>query len=330
MIKLRRSLYWFSGALLLTAAATSAIYAYWVDRGAVEPPFRWLRDLLAIASPGIPPHILDFPSKYPVLLVGFIVVISMIRWAMSVLEQGERQTARSRWAGVAPWAAWTPGAIVRPADLLVMGALAALLGSVVLESLWEESPQEHICCEVDATQSLGCTNAHGPCRLAPGEVVRVTMRADEARNHTGVFLEAKAWYTARYISRHGWRDKDISVGPTGFRFCKRAFGLSRFWWMEWLRPHPEGEWFQVLGRIDRAKHPFPLLDSCNATNARPFVAQRAGELVLLVNDLIFSNNSGVMILEIGRPAEGYESTVEARAHDMGRCRPSFERECEYC
>ena len=310
--KWRRRLYRLSFALFVMAGAMTAPYGRWFDRDAIEPLLRWLREL------------------YPDLLAGFIVATLAIWGIRSVLDRKEREHARSLWAGIAPWTEWARGPAVRPVHLLVALALAGLFGGMALYGGWEEWSEKQICCSDEVVQTSGCADVRGLCRLGSGEAVRVTMRADKARNPTGVFLEAGAWYTARHVSSQGWRDKNLHVGPTGFRFCKRKSGLSRFWWAEWLLPHPDGAWFQVLGRIDREKRPFPILDPCNAAQPRAFVAPQDGELVLLVNDLIFSNNRGVMTLEVGRSARGYEASFEAKARGIGDCRAPFEHGREGC
>ena len=152
----------------------------------------------------------------------------------------------------------------------------------------------------------------------------------QINNGTGILLETSAWYTAQHIRSEGWRDKDIRVNPIGFRFCQNARRLSRFWWMEWLRPYPEGEWFEVLGRIDQEMSVFPVLDSCDAEKPWPFRAPQDGELVLLVNDVIYSNNAGVMTLEIARLGENSRLDWKATPRRHRVCRPPFERGSQYC
>lgn len=69
-------------------------------------------------------------------------------------------------------------------------------------------------------------------------------------------------------------------------------------WLEWLRPYPAGGWYQVVGRIDRGYRVFPVLSNQENREMQPFTftAPADGELVLLVNDLWYSNNAGFMTL----------------------------------
>ena len=70
--------------------------------------------------------------------------------------------------------------------------------------------------------------------------------------------------------------------------------------MEWLRPNPEGGWFQVIGRVDRSREAFAVLGTSNKATLYEFVAPEDGELVLSVNDVSYENNSGWLTIEIGR------------------------------
>ena len=152
------------------------------------------------------------------------------------------------------------------------------------------------------TQSINCNDIRGLCQLGTGEVQRLTISANRARNETGLILKANEIYTIRNITKDEWRDKNIEVERAeGFEFTKGLLGLPRFWWIKWRRPYPEGRWFQVIGRIDRNHKVFPVLDNMDALKPFPFTPPRDGELVLFVNDVIYSNNHGLMVIEISRP-----------------------------
>ena len=321
----RRRLYCYFVALVVLATGTFVFYAAFFNMDATEPVWPWLPDFVVVFVPGLPPHLVAFPSRYPSLTVSFVILAWLIRRAMRTLKNAEYEYAWQMRHDVKPSPVSRRSAqlcVVVPRFrwfIVVMIVIAA----VGILNVWAACQDN--CGKIDTPQTPGCANVRGPCRLAPGETVRVTMRADNARNETGILLEANGSYTARHIRSQGWRDKDINVGPTGFRFCKDVFGLSRFWWMEWLRPYPEGEWFQVLGRIDGENPVFPILDSCKATKASPFKAPRDGELVLLVNDIIFKNNTGVMTLEISRQKEGSGTAgCEAKARAVRHCPPPYE------
>ena len=325
--EIRTRLYHHLTAILLVAAGMCAVYAYIADMEAIPPSGPWFRDLFSIVVPGVAPSFVELPSRYPMLSLAFGVVIVTLRRALLVLtdatndiawalRQGAAVPGIPVWCGLVPRFRW-------------FVVVAGIVTGITLVDLRSGTACHGDCGGVAASESPGCRNVRDGCRLAPGETVRVSMRADRARNATGILLDADAWYTAQHIRSNGWTDKDIRVGPSGFRFCQNELGLSRFWWMEWLRPHAQGEWFEVLGRIDRAKCVFPILDPCDAAKPWPFRAPEDGELVLLVNDVIYSNNAGVMTLEIKRSVEkrsGDRATPRRGCH----CRPPFERGSRHC
>ena len=160
---------------------------------------------------------------------------------------------------------------------------------------------ERLCTDSTPSETeVGGANAYNLRRLASGEKVQVTMRSDRVRNETRVWLEKDVTYTARHIGSCDWQDHNRPVEPCGFRFEDNCIGLPRFWWMKRMRPYPEGVWFQVVGRIDHGHNAFPILDEKDA--GKPYEVRRpvSGELVLLVNDVIYGNNHGVMTIEICR------------------------------
>ena len=175
--------------------------------------------------------------------------------------------------------------------------LAAVLGLLVVANTL--SPQRAIV-RADVARS-SCVGAQGDCRLALGQSVEVTVRAGEPGNETGVLLEAGESYAARFVGLAGWRDAHLEPAPEGFEFDRDVLGFRRVWWMEWRRPHPQGRRFQLVGRIDRDPDVFPILDADDASTPFTFTAPRDGELVLLVNDMPYENNAGVMTIKISRP-----------------------------
>ena len=324
--EIRTRLYRHVVGILLVAVGMCAVYAYIANLDAIPPSGPWFRDLISVVVPSIAPSIVELPSRYPILSVAFAFLIVTLGRALLVLthamndiswalHQGAPRPGMPVWSGVIPRFRWF---------VVVVG----IVTGIMLVDLRLGTACHADCGGVDASESAECGDARGGCRLGPGQTSQVTMRADSARNATGILLEAGALYTARYVRSDGWQDKDICVRPSGFRFCQNIFGLSRFWWMEWLRPHPKGEWFEVLGRIDQEKFVFPLLDPCDAAKPWPFTAAEDGELVLLVNDVIYGNNAGVMTLEIKRQVE--TSSKDLATPRRGRhCRPPFERGCRH-
>ncbi len=263
-----------------------------------------LSAVMALLLPGLPTLVLEFAEKYPwtVLTVG--VAIWLIRRASHVVKDAAQEYAFQAWrrtpaAGSGQVLGKMPprrGLLWAPPRRATLG-LAAVLGLLVVVNTL--SPQRAIVRADVATSS--CVGAQGDCRLAPGQSVVVTVRAGEPRNETGVLLEAGEGYTARFVGLAGWRDAHLEPEPEGFAFDRDVLSFRKFWWMEWRRPHPPGRWFQLVGRIDRDPDVFPILDADDASTPFTFTAPRDGELVLLVNDVPYENNAGVMTIEISRP-----------------------------
>ena len=137
-------------------------------------------------------------------------------------------------------------------------------------------------------------DACGPRRLARGETVRVTVAARRKRNETGLLLARGETCTARFIESGGWRDGSYDAEPHGVEIEGWIGYLSKG--VEWLRPYPHGAWFQLIGRIDRGRDVFPIFNQQGEPLA--FRAPEDGELVLLVNDVIYGNNGGFLTVEI--------------------------------
>ena len=144
-----------------------------------------------------------------------------------------------------------------------------------------------------------CRNMVSARQLYKGDSVEVMIAASRKRNETGLLLEEGESYTAEYIGHEQWRDGEFGAQPEGVEYD----GLARFsaWGMEWLRPYPEGGWFQVVGRIDRSHEVFAVLGTGDASKPHEFVAPEDGELVLLVNDVHYANNGGWMTIRVSRP-----------------------------
>ena len=170
--------------------------------------------------------------------------------------------------------------------------------------------------------AVGCGKVRGNCRLAEGESVRITIRSDRV-NDTGIWLEAGAIYTLRLLELSDWADAGKPSDAQGFHFERNVIGMQRFWWAEWLRPLRSGRWFQLVGRVDRKKPVFPVLgkDPCTPFAWAP---QHDGELVLMVNDVILSNNTGSMTLKLSRTRtprtkrwHGHHAPVPGKACQRG-------------
>ena len=130
---------------------------------------------------------------------------------------------------------------------------------------------------------------------APGDVARVTVEASNPHNETGLSMVAGQRYTARCIRCVGWKDGSYDATPAGVEFKGLARFLARLF--ECRRPYPRGNWFEVVGRVDNGST-FQVLANPDASIPREFEAPNSGELVLMVNDVLYCNNKGVMTIEI--------------------------------
>ena len=299
----RTWLYWTFTLTSLLVGAGFFLFAVWFPTDGIEPVLpAGLSSALAFVLSDLPASVLDFAEKYPSLTLVVVGLIWLIRTASRIVKEDAQEYAFQAWrpAGApAPPAVWLrilagiPMAFTKPSNLVVLVSVVIVL--LVLN--WPPSAQA----TGILSSEVNCTGSRGDCRLAPGETVRVTLRADQPRNETGVLLEAGQTYTAHFIANIGWRDKNLEPKPEGFEFPDNALGFPKFTWMRWRRPLPEGLWFQVIGRIDDEADVFPMLHPDNVELEHSFTAPKDGELVLLVNDVPFDNNSGIMTIEISRP-----------------------------
>ena len=176
---------------------------------------------------------------------------------------------------------------------LTLLALVCLLFS--LSSTISSQPGEN---NGKLDESACCADVNSPRRLGVGETVEVQILANRKRNETGLLLLKGEIYTAKYLQHQKWKDGKYFAEPTGVEFDGFVRFLARF--VEWLRPYPEGMWFQLVGRIDRGHEVFPVLDAIDAKQPYQFKALDDGELVLFVNDVWYRNNSGNMTISIQR------------------------------
>ena len=260
--------------------------------------------LTAFVIPGLPGHLVDVVTRRPVVAVILLGAYILIRSASSLVKAAEAEYAFQVCQGIS---ILEPNAFVRLVGKIVPPVWltwVVVIGFVLLISLalWPRVSADRLCMASTLTETaVGGLNTCHLRRLAPGEKVQIMIRSDRERNATGVWLEKDLAYTARYIGSHDWHDAGIKAPPQGFEFGLNCLGWQRFRWMKWMRPYPEGCWFQVIGRIDYDRNVFPILDGNNPGKrnrfSRPSVS---GELVLLVNDVIYWNNHGVMTIEICR------------------------------
>ncbi len=309
----RWSLYLIFAGTALFVVAGFVLFAVAFPTDAIEPLLPpWLSGTLAFVLSDLPAIVLDFAEKYPYLALGAVGLIWLIRTLSRIVKDTAQEYTFQAWRlivaaapGQAPstppppstgrmlWGipvalAWFPGLF------LPLVALAVVL-------VVNRSPATYA---AGAAENLaGCEDVQGDCRLAPGESMLVTLRADQPRNETGLMLEQGETYTARFISNVGWRDASKEPRREGFESFETVLGVPKFIWMRWRRPLPEGRWFEVVGRIDHEREAFSILDADDARRPHEFTAPKEGELVLLVNDVKFDNNGGVMTLYISRPRQ---------------------------
>lgn len=178
--------------------------------------------------------------------------------------------------------------------ILVLSALALPSASLSGESELDSAGRATK--SVSPKPESSCAGVCGARRLGRGEIARVLVVAKRNRNRTGLLLARDETYMVRFIAADGWRDGDYVASPRGVEFE----GLTRYLakGVEWLRPYPQGDWFQLIGRIDRGRDVFPILNQNDPAVPFAFRAPDDGELVLLVNDVIYGNNRGVMTVEI--------------------------------
>lgn len=294
--------------------ATVVLLAALIEAIEPMPGWRWLPKLVGILFvPGLPEHIVNIIVRFPPL--GFVLIL------VHLILLGVKSRFRSQaWQEYA-FQAWqrTPTAIPNMLPSPIPGAsgfvkivermfprwmlpliwlLVAAFVSLVLLDLFY-SPVSHAASRL-ADPTVGCADAYNLCQLRTAEKVRVAIRSNLVRNRTGVWLEKDVPYTARYVESDNWRDHTRPVKPEGFCFEKNPIGLSRFWWMKGMRPYRKGVWFQVIARIEKDRNVFPILDAEHAGKLKVFKPPVSGELVLLVNDVLYRNNHGVMTIEICR------------------------------
>ena len=266
----------------------------------------WFSATMGLVLPGLPTRILDFAERHPVAVLIVGIVLYLLRKASQKAKDAAQEYAFQAWrrttnAGrsgtIGPMPPIHPPRWV-PSLMLSVGFLVVITVFVGVNTI---CPQQLGPRANDIGESSCSNGARGDCWLALGETVLVNVNARKPRNETGVLLKKNARYSARFVASTEWRDGDkIRPKPRGFEFDCDLFGFTKFWWMRWLRPHPDGRWFEVVGRVDRDPNVFSILDAIDACRPYKFTAPMDGELVLHVNDVRYENNGGVMTIELQR------------------------------
>ncbi len=267
----------------------------------------WLVDGLGVVVPSLPLNAARFAATFPYVTAAMVALLWALRRALRSVGRAQQELALQGPAGytLTPWT--TVAVCVSWLNWPVAIGLVVLLGVVALDFLPGTTAKSRTPIDVTTMARLGpasrvrCAGVHGDCRLAEFEAVQLAIRSDRI-NHTGIWLEAGATYSLQSVATSRWTDNDIATNAEGFRFDKNAVGVSRFWWAEWLRPLPGGDWFQVVRRVDSAGPDVPALGVHSSGGC--WQSPDSGELVLLVNDIILGNNTGTMTLKLRRLAGG--------------------------
>ena len=271
---------------------------------ATEPVAQWSTEIARFFTPGLPANLIAAGLKFPVPTIVLAVVVGAICWMNRVVKLEDDEHAFQTWLGVGAAMPLVPTLTARIiARFAAFWWLLAVLVVLVLafgpgwfpDASQAAAAQGETMGSSAETQSP-CIGACGPRRLARGETIHVTVAARRKRNETGLLLTKGETCTARVIRSKEWRDGDDIAKPRGVEFE----GLTRFLakGVEWLRPYPQGDWFQLIGRIDRGRDVFPILDQRNPGEPFAFRVPEDGELVVLVNDVIYGNNRGFLTVEI--------------------------------
>lgn len=273
-----------------------------LDSSPNVPYWPWLSNFVAAIVPGLPPRLARLAGIYPTLFAVVIGLAWALRRGMANLGRAQAELVLQRSIGNSaygmPWRAKFAAAVAKLRLVVVLLLLAAIV-AVLLDVLADvKSEGGHSEKRTQETRAVGCTEVHGNCHLAKGESIRITIRSDRV-NDTGVWLKAGSIYTLRLLKYSRWTDNGVASPARGFQFEPNAIGIRAYWWAERLRPVPDGRWFQVVGRVDRSK---PVFRTLGDAPHEPYAwnAQRDGQLVLMVNDVILRNNTGSMTLELSR------------------------------
>ena len=276
--------------LLPAAFLSSAVEPVWLPLS--------LKDIVGFVVPGLPSNLVDLVMKYPfqalLLLLSAVGMRLLSRWVK--VEEAEYAFRAWQLDSRAHWPTPIP-TILKGSWCLVVAVMLFL--TVLLLGFLSGSGKTATGKKVEYASTglaTSCKEICSPRLLAPGKTATVLVVANRERNETGLLLKKGRTYTGRYVDYEGWRDGSYCATPEGVRFPPLLRIVARWW--EWLRPFPQGVWFQVVGRIEGGREVFPVLDGRDASSPFEFRAPRDGELVLLVNDVWYPNNHGVMTVEI--------------------------------
>ena len=274
---------------------------------ATEPITRWPAEFARFFTPGLPANLIESSLKFPVQTIVLVLVIGAVCWMSRVVKLEEDEHAFQTWLRremvdppPIPMPSRTARFIAGAAGIWWLYPILVLLLLALPPVSLSDEPKADSAARAPKSASpkpeSPCTGACGLRRPGPGEVALVMVVAKRNRNPTGLLLARDGTYTARFIASDGWSDGDYLASPHGVEFEGWTRYLARG--TAWLRPYPQG-WFQLIGRIDRGRDVFPILNQDDPAAPFAFRAPDDGELVLLVNDVTYGNNRGFVTVEIG-------------------------------
>lgn len=280
---------------------------------ATEPVAQLPSDIVRFFAPGLPADLIAAVLSFPVQATILAVVIGAIYWVNCVVKLDDNDQSFQIWnrrLSGSPSMSYRTKVIARIARFWWLLPVLVLLFLILLPRASEPVAVQCEKTDIVAKEEPRCIEMCGSLRFSHHDIAHITVVANRERNETGLHLTKDEIYTARVIESIDWRDGSHEAKPSGVEFG---------WWhpaklVEWLRPYPGGDWFQLIGRIDQERYVFPVLDQKNTDEPFVFQAPDDGELVLLVNDVIYTNNRGLLTVEI-RPGcpEGTEGAADGQS-----------------
>ena len=275
----------------------------WIVSPPPTPPrLSWLPDMISVIILGLPTRAGLFAATFPLQAAAVVGLLWLLRRGMRSIARVQREVALRGHARDPMPLGETVAMLVTWLHWPVVLLTVTLVAVVSLDLVPSARQAENAPAPGEDRGNASCVGTRGKCQLAVGEVVKLAIRSNEV-NYTGIWLAEGDTYCMRSLDTSEWTDKGKVSHARGFSFEENIVRLPRFWWAEWLRPLPDGLWFQVVAWVDNASPAFRALgDDPDARHC--WKAVGAGELVLTVNDIILGNNTGTMTLELQRGGTG--------------------------
>lgn len=316
----RGRLQWVLICTVLLAVLALVPLVFHADSLPTVPQCPALVDVLSLLVPGLTPRMAQVALTYPLAAFTLSFLVWSMRRGLRHIERAQSELALQQALGNGGYA------ILRRAKLAAfvgqlwwLAVLLLVIGLtvVVLDiSSDAEAEKEMVAKSYAREGTQSCNTTRGPCRLAEGEQVRIAIRSDRI-NKTGIWLDSDGLYSVGCIAHTNWADDGLSTDHKGYQFRKNLLGVRMYWWAEWLRPLPNVRWFQIVGRVN-SRSPAFRVQRENGCNPCAWTPPHDGELVLMVNDVVLSDNTGIMTLDLSR----VDST------NKNLCNPEYGRRTE--